>query len=363
MPLSPPLRPLVPVLCALLAGACGSSSGSSTAATTANETTSPGTATTAEPTAGPTDSSDAASETLTTTSDATSQTTAETTSDATSESTSNTTEASTGDTDTSSETDSDTDSGQLLYFSVIGDTPYEDEDTPALNTYVEQHNAVSPSQFLVHVGDIKRGAPPCVEAEYTDIKTILHGLDVPAFIIPGDNEWNDCADPDAAWALWMEHLYQLELHWNDLPDVERQPERVENFAFVDQGVLVIGINLVGGAIHDPDEWALRFEQNVTWIDQQFATHPDIFAAVVFAHALPDLGNHQEFVDGFKTVMADYLTPTLFLHGDGHFWVHEQGYMGLEHVTRVMVECCSAKPVQIGVDPLHPEVFVIEREPF
>ncbi len=340
-------------VCSLTLGACGGGKQSSDSGTTGVQTSagSEDPETTAgpdsDPTAGPTDTVDPSDTDPST--------------DAT-ESDPSTTDATDTEADTESESESEGD-GPLV-FSVIGDTPYEDEDTPALLSHIQQHNLSSPSRFLVHVGDIKRGAPPCVASEYTDIRDILYGLDVPAFIIPGDNEWNDCDDPDAAWALWWQHLYQLEQHWNPLPAVERQPERLENFAFVDRGVLIIGINLVGGAVHDADEWALRFEQDVGWIAQQFAAHEsEILAAVVFGHALPDLGDHQEFLDGFAAVLGDYLTPTLFLHGDGHFWIHQQGYLDLDHVTRVMVECCSAKPVQVTVDVDHPDVFVIEREPF
>ena len=88
-----------------------------------------------------------------------------------------------------------------ITFTVIGDVPYGSSEIPEFEQAVADHNVYSPSDFFVHVGDIKSGSSSCVESHYATAADILHGLAVPAYIVPGDNEWNDCDDPDEACVL------------------------------------------------------------------------------------------------------------------------------------------------------------------
>ncbi|MEZ5980673.1 MAG: metallophosphoesterase [Planctomycetota bacterium] len=250
-----------------------------------------------------------------------------------------------------------------MSFAVIGDTPYEDEDELALVEHLAALNELGGASFLVHVGDIKRGAPPCVESEYTDIRGWLLELVAPVFIIPGDNEWNDCDDPDEAWAFWWQHLQALDESWPDAPAAARQPERLENFAFVERGVLFVGINLVGGAVHDIAEWQTRLAQDADWVEGQLAAHAgELYAVVVFGHANPSSA-HAGFTTPFAEIVASAGLPTLFVHGDGHEWLNTPGYLGVEALRRVQVECCSAKPLLVTVDPEAAEPFTLERDPF
>ena len=140
----------------------------------------------------------------------------------------------------------------LIVFSALGDIPY----TPEEYQLLKQQLAELPkeSEFVVHVGDIKPGKDPCIESTYQDVAAILEKSPCPLLIIPGDNEWNDCTNPDEAWPLWTKHLNRFEEKWKHTLDVKRQEKRDENFAFVRSDVLFIGINIVGGRVHDAKEW-------------------------------------------------------------------------------------------------------------
>ena len=82
-------------------------------------------------------------------------------------------------------------------FTVIGDVPYGDVQRDGLIALVNTHNTITSSEFVVHVGDIKRGADPCNEAVYADVSSILKAFTTPTFMLLGDNEYNDCSDPIA----------------------------------------------------------------------------------------------------------------------------------------------------------------------
>ena len=52
---------------------------------------------------------------------------------------------------------------KTITFTVIGDVPYGDSQREGLINLIEKHNAQDASEFVVHVGDIKKGADPCNE--------------------------------------------------------------------------------------------------------------------------------------------------------------------------------------------------------
>ena len=249
-----------------------------------------------------------------------------------------------------------------LLFPVMGDVPYADGEDETLAADIASHNSVSASQFMVHVGDIKRGAVACTESVYSTVAAILSELDVPTVIIPGDNEWNDCADPAQAWGYWQTHFARFEEAWPPLPGFEHQAVRDENVAWVDQNVLMIAINLVGGRVHDADEWALRLAQNATWVEDQLDDAPDwVYAAVVFGHANPS-GNHAAFTSRFKVAATDFDRPVLYLHGDGHVWSLRSPWDGVDATWLQVDQGGNAPPLQVIVSPAG-ETFQFDRDQF
>lgn len=241
-------------------------------------------------------------------------------------------------------------------FSVMGDVPYfvgEDEVLP-----LEIAHLPSVSEFVVHVGDIKTGRTPCDEAVYRKVAGMLAKSAPRLFIIPGDNEWNDCQDPEAAWELWTRYFMRFHDRWRDSFPVAHQPDREENFAFLRGGVLFLGINLVGGRVHDAEEWQRRHAMNVTWVEENIRQHGhEASSMVVFAHAKPGK-NHADFVDGFTAAAERFGKPVLFLHGDGHRWIHDRPFVA-QNILRVQVDQGSLAPpilVTVTDDPVDPFRF-------
>jgi hypothetical protein len=264
-----------------------------------------------------------------------------------------------------------------LVFTAMGCGPYYPADMEAAKFYVALENKATPrSKFMVHLGDICTGKAgrdgTLTEKTYSDIKD-LFTVDntIPSYIVPGDNEWNDRPDPDKGWKLWSKHLLGLEKNFETPWETARQDERSENFAFVADGVLIIGINLPGGRIHDHDEWARRFRQNNDWIEAQFSKHSTARAAVVCCQAnVVGQGKIKPaikalftpFRSRFGKLAAAFEKPVLFLHADGHKWTVDNPWNDAPNITRLQVDRLEPKfpTVQITVDPDAKNVFAFER---
>lgn len=264
-----------------------------------------------------------------------------------------------------------------LVFSAMGCGPYSPADLQAAKIYIAQENQNRTSQFLIHLGDICTGVAAregrLTEKSYSDIKDLFTKENtIPSYIVPGDNEWNDRPDPDVGWALWSKHLLGLEKNFKTPWETSRQRVRPENFAFVANGVLVIGINLPGGRVHDKKEWARRFLENNVWIKTQFEKHQaNVSAAVVCAQANPvgqgrisaSVKNRfSSFTKPFGNLAAKFKKPVLFLHADGHVWTVDKPWDKIRNITRVQVDRLEPKfpPVQITVDTTAEKPFSFER---
>lgn len=68
--------------------------------------------------------------------------------------------------------------------------------------------------FLVHLGDIQTQGRTASSSYCAAIAEVLRRADMPTFILPGDNEWNDQEDPERAWDFWSRSFMQFHLYWD-----------------------------------------------------------------------------------------------------------------------------------------------------
>jgi hypothetical protein len=241
-------------------------------------------------------------------------------------------------------------------FYAMGDVPYAPGEDVLLPKQIE--NLPDDAEFVIHVGDIKRGSPLCAEGIYKKVAGMLSKSVPPVFIIPGDNEWNDCIDPDQAWVYWNRHFMKFDERWQHRLSVSRQKIREENFAFVKSGVLFVGLNIVGGRVHDEQEWKLRHAGDLDWVKsnlQRFGTETS--SLVIFGHAKP-VKVHDDFFDPFSKAAEDFGKPVLYLHGDGHKWIHDRPFKA-KNILRVEVDQGGIAPplkVMVTDDPAKPFEF-------
>jgi hypothetical protein len=132
---------------------------------------------------------------------------------------------------------------------------------------------------------------------------------------------------------------------------------------VSKNVLLIGINLVGGRVHDQNAWQEMMQAANTWITLQFQAHNNrVFAAVVFAQAKPN-EKHQWFMERYIAQVQSFAKPVLYLHGDGHRWLYDKKWHA-ENLTRIQVDQGKlAVPLEIRVDAQSDSTFSFNRKPF
>ncbi len=245
-----------------------------------------------------------------------------------------------------------------LHFSATGCGPYKPAEEDLLARHVALVSADGRSEFLVHLGDIVTGArKQWPESQYRLVADILKKSAKPVFVLLGDNEWNDLDNPAEGLAFWNRHLRDFEKHFPSAPALDKQPERSENFAFVAKGVLIIGLNLPGGRVHDPAEWQTRLQHNADWIKVQLGKHPAARAAVVMAQAHPN-ETHEPFTRQLVEHSRAWAKPILFLHADGHTWQLEPAWRA-PNLWRVQTDMVGLNPpvlVTVTDDPAAPFAF-------
>jgi hypothetical protein len=247
-----------------------------------------------------------------------------------------------------------------LTFCIMGDVPYKPEEHAILAKQLRELPA--DCRFVMHVGDIQPGPKeiPVTEENYKKVAAILKQSPVPLFIVPGDNEFNDPVNHEEAWGFWNRHFLRFEEHWPNRPATARQAQRQENVAWVTEGVLFVGINLVGGRIHDRSEWRLRHAQDAAWVAEQFEGHKaEVSCAVLFAQANPTR-NHADFMTALNAAATAFEKPVLFVHGDGHKWIMDRPFEA-QNILRVQVDMGGiAPPLQVTIDPAKMPPFVLDR---
>jgi len=248
--------------------------------------------------------------------------------------------------------------GQPVIFSATGDVPYGSSEVSVFQQQMLNHNKYSPSAFLVHVGDILSGGSACNESVYSTVSGIMKTLAVPAYIALGDNESVDCSSPAQGFGYFMKYFNNFEQNFCAAHYTERQSVRSENWAFVNNGVLFIGVNLAYGG-------SGAQQQAADWVKQQFeAKVSEVRAAAVFAHYSP--GNFSVFSTPFRQAAAAFAKPVLFLHGHGHSWSTSYPFPE-KNILRVQVDNGGAEdPVEVTVtlDNSSPaNAFVFKRSPW
>jgi hypothetical protein len=247
-----------------------------------------------------------------------------------------------------------------LIFSAIGCGPYKPAEEPLLERYVALVGADGKSEFLIHLGDIVSGAKKTwPEAQYAKVADILRKAKLPVFVVPGDNEWNDLDDPARGWKYWEKHFLQFDKQFGYQRPVRRQQVRPENMAWTSKGVLLIGLNLVGGRVHDKAEWARRMQDDADWVRESMARDGGgVRAAVVFAQTKP-MKEQESFFKDFAAAVGKWGKPVLFLHADGHVWQEEPRFMATPNLLRVQTDQLGSNPpllVTVSDEPDRPFVF-------
>ena len=213
-------------------------------------------------------------------------------------------------------------------FFVTANIPYNDEEEILLkNQLAAVHKT---AQFVVHLGNVHdTEVTECDTSTYTDVANLIEDASPTAvFVVPGEEDWNNCPDPDGAWDAWISTFELFNQRWAEFekPDqprtiidgspttVFRQEGQLENWAFRHHGVLFIGVHVVGGTVPDQDEFDDRNDFNYAWVEGMSRQHePVIRAVVVFGNGEPSYTPNLHFFGQTGTFWHSFSKPTLYVH--------------------------------------------------
>jgi Calcineurin-like phosphoesterase len=239
---------------------------------------------------------------------------------------------------------------QSTTFYVLGDIPYNASQAVKL----KQQMLALPknAEFVVHVGDLRRAGKdiPCTRSEYSNVAALLRLSHCPVFVILGDNDWTDCPNRAEGLKMWQDEFLGFQSkYWTHNFAVVNQPGRRDNFVFAHKGTLFVGLNIVGGEVHDATEWSTRLTQQRNWTIEQIRLYRklgppgNVGRVVIFGHANPNT-RHDLFFQPLKVFIRDELkTPVLYINGDKHEWMYEPNFYGQNSWLRITVSGLAADP--------------------
>ena len=182
-------------------------------------------------------------------------------------------------------------------------------------------NLPSSADFAVHLGDINDASKTlCAVSVYRQTESILSKASIPLLVLPGNEDYAACPEPFESLKDWRTSFAGIEENWmtDNVPQdwIERQPKREENFAFMKNQVLFIGVNIAGKYARDDEvEWQNLDNDNILWTRERLKRDKDqMKALVIFGHARP--GSRQyEFYFQYVQKYVDRRIPILYMHGD------------------------------------------------
>ena len=207
----------------------------------------------------------------------------------------------------------------LTTFYAIADCPYDDNERHnIMPDYIR--NLDGGAEFMVHLGDLQYAkVDRCREYAYREAANILGKSRITTFVLPGDNDINDCDDVSHGESMWLEYLHKFDERWDHSFDLRRWGSLDESFTFVHKRVLYFALNIVGGEPYSRKEKERRHLEHLTQIRGTLSEleDGDFDVMVLFGHAEPSR-HHNDFFrgsDGFYSIVAEVGKPTLHLHGD------------------------------------------------
>jgi hypothetical protein len=225
-----------------------------------------------------------------------------------------------------------------LDFGVLGDVPYTDNEVGKLDALIGRMNA-QPLAFVVHLGDLGSSAKTrgCSDAWLEARRDQLANIRHPLIVLPGDNEWTDCAkhgmDAGARLARWRA-LFCMPPEGLAL---ERQPGQCENVRWRSGGMAFIGLNVPGGS--NPDLADARMAATLEWLDESLSVAEGARATriFVFLHADPrfervgDEDAYARLRAVLRTHAQWFAGRLVLVHGDLHTYRLDEPVPGLRRI--------------------------------
>ncbi|KAL3816623.1 hypothetical protein ACHAXA_004805, partial [Cyclostephanos tholiformis] len=245
-------------------------------------------------------------------------------------------------------------SDTITTFYLIADCPYSaNERENLMPAYIGQLS--SDAEFLVHLGDLQNAqADNCEEWAYQSASSILHESRVPTFVLPGDNDINDCINVTHGKEMWAKYFKRIDERWNHDFDVIRWGELDESFSFLHKGVLYIGLDIPGGTPYNLSVTEERFDEHLERINSILKGLSDSEYKVIVLLGQVDptygqAGNSQVFFEIIADIVKNIGKPTVYFHGDFHkYYELEGGGYDVDNFLRISLDGESISPPIVAV---------------
>ena len=274
-------------------------------------------------------------------------------------------------------------------FAVTGDAPYDKVgDTTELERLRRDVAAVQDVLFVAHVGDLKTGSTPCTAQTYTQVAEVMCNAQVPALVLPGDNEWNDCErtkdqgfDTVEGWKHWDRSFGPGASRCDRLVPptgwqvkTQSKPNRAwwpgthsGGFSFDHHGVRFLGLALPSfeapghGLPGKKGEVVQRTAMD--WLEQGLRSPArEVKAAVVLLHAdvLQPRAKQEAFVAALEAAARAWDRPVLVIVGDSHAFTERRPFDGVDLQYVVITRGGVEAPLTVEVRPTARTPFTLIR---
>ena len=205
----------------------------------------------------------------------------------------------------------------------------------------------------------------CIDDAYQEVSGMLQESLTPVFTVPGDNDWFECNNRSAAYDLWGKHFHRFNQLWQAPWAVRHQDSRPENFAFVHNGVHVLGFHILNASFKEEPKLYDIVQDDVDWLTSELSIMqgPDVGAVVMFGHTFPYHGRFLPFYALLEQTAKSLDKPIIFIQGDLHRFTVSNPFSSVDNFLLVSVDKGgNADPMEVVVDVGSAVPFKLKRRP-
>jgi len=215
-----------------------------------------------------------------------------------------------------------------LSFGVLGDVPYSGGEAERLERVIDEMNAQK-LEFVVHVGDIGSSALACADPWLLARKEQFGRIRHPFLLIPGDNEWSDCADPVERLKQWRKHFCTTTIK----VEVQKS-EFCEHVRWEAGGWVFVALNVPGGNNNlRHAEHAPRMASVHAWLEEAAALARKRKGLVVLMQANPFVTSPRDGYASLREKLSALARAgkVILIHGDTHLYRDDEPLPGLRRI--------------------------------
>jgi len=169
-------------------------------------------------------------------------------------------------------------------------------------------------EFFVYLGGFMSASEGgnCDEATYERFSSILKAYTtIPVLVVPGRDDWQNCADPVNALQTWRSYFtYDFDNYWfKDSSIIERKPGRIEDFSYLHNNVLYVGVRLIKEEGMDYD----ANQESIDWVKSHTLKYEDRFRMLIVLGDSGSDANTEGFFAQLSQLTENIATPTAYMH--------------------------------------------------